>query len=177
MEAPRRNFERKPLPNLVLENAQILFCNFSGRERQYNEEGKRNFNVIIDESMVKDLLKDGWNIKSYIRNKGTEDEEVTYHLQVKIEFEPKNEYFKPPRIIVIRGEGENEVRKSLTKLTVNQLDWMKIKHIHCVIHPSQWDTNKYSAYCDTLYAYVEGNPIEEKYGYVDEGDEEEIPFV
>lgn len=175
----KKNFERRNLPDLVLENAKILFCNFSGRERQYNDAGKKNFNVVIDEATAKDLLRDGWNVKEYVRNRGTEDEEIIHHLQVKVEFEPKNPYFKPPKVVVIRGEGDNEIRKSLNKLTINQLDWMKIRHVHCVIHPSQWDDGKYSAYCVTLYAYVEGNPIEEKYGYVDDEEEsadEPLPF-
>ena len=38
----------KTTKNLVMENARLIFRNFSGNETRFNRNGNRNFCVIID---------------------------------------------------------------------------------------------------------------------------------
>ena len=49
--------------NLFLENAQLMYPNFSGRAGTYNAEGERNFKVVIPADMADKLVEDGWLVK------------------------------------------------------------------------------------------------------------------
>ena len=39
----------KNVPNIVIENAHIIFRNFRGEESKYNRAGSKNFCVIIED--------------------------------------------------------------------------------------------------------------------------------
>ena len=68
---------------LMIEDARILYRNFSGTGTDYNREGDRNFNVIIeDQETALAMQKDGWNVK--FRPARDEGDLHIYHIKVNV---------------------------------------------------------------------------------------------
>lgn len=149
--------------NLVIENARIIFRNFSGKENQFNRKGSRNFCVIIsDDAKAKQLSYDGWNIKT-LKPKDKDDEPIKY-IQVAVNFD-----VIPPNIYMI-------TRKAKTRLdieSVSVLDFAEIVNIDIIIRPYNWTVNGkdgVKAYLKTMYVTIEEDEFAEKYA------EEEHPW-
>lgn len=142
--------------NLTIENAKILFRNFSGKEARFNPAGQRNFCVILDDdNLAKRLVKDGWSVK-YLRPREEGDPEQPY-LKVKVRFENR-----PPKIVLISSSGKT----TLDEENVNILDWADISNVDLIINPYNWDVNGKSgitAYLKTMYVTIEEDEFEKKY--------------
>ena len=104
--------------NLVIENARLLFRNFSGRESKYNRAGQRNFCVYIEDAAdAQKLIDDGWNVR--VRPPREDGEEPRYYIQVAVSFEniPPTVYMITKRKKVKLDEESIEVLpKSWTKV-------------------------------------------------------------
>lgn len=81
--------------NIIMENARIIFRNFSGKESKYNRKGSRNFCVIIDDVELANKLDDeGWNIRRLEPRE--EGDEPKYYLQVQVSYENI-----PPKVYMV----------------------------------------------------------------------------
>lgn len=146
----------KVTDNIIIENARLLFNNFSGKETIYNREGDRNFCVVIDDAKTAEKLKlDGWNIKTLPMR--DEDEEPTHYLKVRLKYDPI-----PPNIYLITSRNKT----LLTEETVGSLDFAEIKNVDLIIRPYNWTTmnnSGVSAYVKTMYVTIEEDVFASKY--------------
>ena len=103
--------------SLIIEDAQLVFRNFAGKEGKYNAEGDRNFCVILDEDAAEQMVRDGWNIKA-LRSREEGDPEKPY-VQVSVGFK-----FRPPKLVMVTSKG----RTDLTEEELELFDFVESKH-------------------------------------------------
>lgn len=116
---------------LQIDDARIIYRNFSGEGSKFNREGDRNFSLIIDDPAVADeLVAQGWNVK--IREPREEGDNPFIHLPIKVKFNDRG-----PRIYLITGDRRNE----LDEESVGILDNVDIISVDLDIRPYDWEVN------------------------------------
>ena len=144
--------------NIKIENARIIFKNFSGKEvPPYNPAGCRNFCVIIDNDLAVKLEEDGWNIK-YLKPEDEEDEPQAY-ISVAVSFFPY-----PPKIVVI-SDGKPE---EYTEEMIYSLDGSEMENVDLVIRPYNWKMKGkggVKAYLKTMYVTLSEDEFAKKYAH------------
>jgi len=139
----------------MIEDARIIFRNFSGKEGKYNREGDRNFAVVLTPEVAEQMLADGWNVK-YLDAREEGDADTPY-IQVSVSFNNR-----PPRVMVIGSAG----RKPLGEDTVEVLDWAEFKTVDLICRGYDWAVNGKTgtkAYLQSLFVTLEEDALERKY--------------
>ena len=143
---------------LLMEDARIVFRNFAGAEGMYNREGDRNFCVLLEEDLARDMLDDGWNIK---RLKPRDGEELgTAYIQVAVGFKGR-----PPRMVMITSKGRLDLGEDDCIL----FDWADILVCDLIIRPYHWNVSGKSgvkAYLKSIFITINEDFLELKYADV-----------
>lgn len=148
-----------------IEDAELLFRNFSGAQSPYNPAGSRNFCVIIpDEGLAEKMAGDGWNVKR-LRPREEGDPERPY-IQVNVSFTGR-----PPMIKLFSSSGET----MLDEESVSMLDFVDIKTVDLIISPYNWTVNGKSGvkgYLRSMYITINEDEFAKKYAH----SQDDIPF-
>lgn len=114
---------------LQIDNARIVYRNFSGAESLYNRAGDRNFAVIIpSQEMADELSERGWNVT--IKPPREEGDQPFVILKVKVKFNRTS-----PSIYLVTGDNV----KTLNEETVGMIDNIDIDHVDLDIRPYIWE--------------------------------------
>lgn len=116
---------------LQIDDARIIYRNFSGAPSKFNREGDRNFAVVIDDEDICDaLVNDGWNVK--IKPPREEGDDPFMFLPIKIKFNDRG-----PRVYLKTGKNVNK----LDEETVSILDNVDILSVDLDVRPYDWEVN------------------------------------
>jgi hypothetical protein len=125
----------RAFPNGYLEinDARIIWKNFSGRGDRFNREGDRNFSLVVPTQEDCDALRndtnkygDGWNVK--IKPPREEGDTPFMHMPVKVKFNGRG-----PNVYLDRGPKRDPLQ--LTEDTIACLDEMDILSVDLDIRP------------------------------------------
>lgn len=116
---------------LQIDDARIIYRNFSGAPSKFNREGDRNFALVIDDEDICDaLVNDGWNVK--IKPPREEGDNPFMFLPIKIKFNDRG-----PRVYLKTGRNVNK----LDEETVSILDNVDILSVDLDVRPYDWEVN------------------------------------
>ena len=116
---------------LQIDDAHIIYRNFSGVGSKFNREGDRNFAVYIpDEDIANELKERGWNVK--IKPPREDGDDPFMFLPVKIKFNDRG-----PSVYLVTGNKKTPLNKN----TVSCLDDIDILSVDLDIRPYDWEVN------------------------------------
>lgn len=117
-----------PRDILQIDDARIIYRNFSGRGDKYNREGDRNFAVVIpDEDIANELVNRGWNVK--IKPPREDGDDPFMFLPVKVKFNDRG-----PNVYLRTGARQNR----LDEESIGCIDNIDIIGVDLDIRPYDW---------------------------------------
>lgn len=147
------------LSPITIENAEIIFRNFAGKEGRFNGPGERSFAVILTPEVATAMAKDGWNVKALTARE--EDDSDTPYISVKVSFE-----HRPPRVVLITSTA----RTQLSASNVDVLDYADIRMVDLILRPYYWEVggkSGWKAYLQSMFVTIEEDELERKYAIND----------
>ena len=145
-----------------VENAELIFRNFEGREGPMNAKGNRNFCTFLDPDTAAAMAADGWNIKELEPRDETED--LRFYIQIALGYK-----FRPPRVTLITSTS----RTALDEESVEMLDDVEMETVDLIARGYDWqvgDKTGTKAYLQTMFVVLREDELERKWR-VDNGDD------
>lgn len=130
----------------MIDDARIIWRNFSGKPSQYNHEGDRNFALIIPDQETADaFMNRGWNVR--IKPPREEGEPPFMFINVNVKYGGRRD----PEVYLYAGPN----RVDLNESTVKRLDDVEIDRCNMDIRPYDWQGNgeKCSVYLQAIEVF------------------------
>ena len=116
---------------LQIDDARIVYRNFTGVGSKYNREGDRNFAVVIpNEDLANRLTDDGWNVR--IKPPRVDGDDPFMYLPVKVKFSDRG-----PVVYLRSGRSMNK----LDEESIGLIDNVDILSVDMDIRPYDWEVN------------------------------------
>jgi len=152
---------------LSIDEARIVFRNFSGVENRYNAKGNRNFSVVIEnEEQEMALREEHWNVKT--KPSRSDPDDVFRYLPVKINYN-----YRAPHVYL----NKNGKRQPLSQEDIGLIDTEDIIYVNLDLRPSDWNVNGKTgraAYLDGIEVFCSSSRFDREYANNDE--EDQRPF-
>lgn len=139
----------------TFKDVKLLFRNFSGRPGQYNNEGARNFSVLLNEEDARILAKGEWRVKQMKdQDDGTPGDK---HLKVNVNYKTG----RPPRIVLVTSKGQTDLGPD----EAGTIDVADIQKADLVVNGwySDMAGGGYSAFLKTLFVTIREDELELMY--------------
>lgn len=160
---------------IEINNAKIIFKNFSGKPGVYNKEGDRNFCLLLpDDAAVDFFRRNGYS--PTVKPSTSEEGEFFRYIKVKLKF---NQW--GPTIILKSGDKKTRVDENL----VSALDSIRIESVDMDIRPYHWERpngeSGQTAYLSGMTVYqqidrFEQMMMETNENGSDNSDDSDLPF-
>lgn len=154
------------MANINFENAQLRYRNFEGRKDVFNEAGKRNFWIALDQEQAEDLESQGFNIRWPKENPDIDPMEDTRQPMIKVNV-LFNQY--GPKIVQVREmpNGQFEKRVEYTEDIAQLLDVARMSNVDISTRSFEYDDtqHKQSLYLQEMYFEMDAGGFENKYGF------------
>lgn len=148
--------QRTGRDNIIVEDARLIWKNFSGEETRFNKAGNRVFHILIDNpEFADDIKRLGWNVKEH--EPKNEEDDVYFTLECTVSFK-----IRPPKIYLYSGNK----RTPLDEGTVGELDYADMVNVDLVLNGSPWEVNGnkgVKAYVGELHVTIEQGEFGDKY--------------
>lgn len=158
--APKKKF----IPALTIENARIMFRNFSGAEKQYNAKGMRNFCLVLENDVAEQMEKDGWNVK-YLPAR-EEGDTPTAFIKVNVRFKDDPNDSRNPKLVMISSRGQTRLSEEEASL----FDFAHIQNVDVKVNPYVRDPEegRVTAYLASIFITIVEDDLDRKYADIPE---------
>lgn len=144
---------------LTIEDCELTWRNFEGREGPFNDKGERNFSVVLTPAMAEQFAKDGLNVK--VKDPREEGDDPKYTLPVKVSYK-----IRPPRAVMITSTARTDLHED----TIEVLDFADIAMVDLIVNLSDWEyagKTGIKCYLKTIFVTVNEDDLERKYAIND----------